>query len=941
MKYLLVSIAIVIALSAWVRPAQASFLVNAPRALGLNNGLVGWWTFDGKDMSGIQAYDRSGNGNVGRYWNATGTPPVIGKIGQALNFDGVDDYIEIPGSSIVAGAAVTISAWIQNTGWTGPPNLIDHRDTSNTGNWSIAVQDSADVGFFVIIGGNPQGITTSGNKFPIAQWHHLVAIDDGTNLFIYVDGQKAVGPTVISGSRDTVASQPVWLGRRRTSLQQYAAAKMDDVRIYNRALSADEVKRLYNIGGTVKLNKSLNSLTKGLVGWWTFDGKDMAGNYAFDKSGTGNRGTLTGSNGLPVRTLGKIGQGLAFDGSNDYVNISNPANGSLDFNANTSFTISAWIYMTSAPATFKRIFSKYDGTSGYALDGGNNVAGDTKLTLYVDDGPDSSGNRAVSNIGFNAWHHVAGLVNRSETYAMLFVDGVQVANDSPPPITSVGSVANTSDATIGILSSDKASDPFPGLIDDVRIYNRALSSDEIKRLYNLGGTVKLNTSINNNSLSNGLVGWWTFDGKDMSGDRAYDASGSGNTGTLTSTTVTETFSAAASTTYTFPIGVTSVTIETWGAGGGGGGQNTSTDGGSGGGGGAYAKSVVSVSPGQTYNLSIGTGGVGRSGTNGAPGGDSYIADSGGTIVVKACGGEGGDPSTGSPPTTGHEGGSTACSVGNTEFAGGAGGDGRNNSTGTGGGGGESGCTTQTGNAGTAGGGSGGAGGTGCDGGDGGAGGGSGSNGSNGTAPGGGGGGSGEGVPVIGGDGAAGQIKITYVVPDPVRTIGKLGQGLQFDGVDDVVTLPNNASLDITSNLTLSAWIKTSSAVSSMHIIDGYNFNSPFTGYGFNVTTNCGTGELVFWDGTAWRCNTGSNVIDNVFHHVVARLDGTTLTFFIDGRKSGSDVTATTISSFSGSRSIGARSGVGAGFFNGLIDDVRIYNRALTSDEIKRLYNLGR
>ena len=53
-------------------------------------------------------------------------------------------------------------------------------------------------------------------------------------------------------------------------------------------------------------------------------------------------------------------------------------------------------------------------------------------------------------------------------------------------ISGFGSLANANDATIGILSSNKSSDPFPGLIDDVRIYNRALSPDEVKRLYNMG-----------------------------------------------------------------------------------------------------------------------------------------------------------------------------------------------------------------------------------------------------------------------------------------------------------------------------------------------------------------------------------------------------------------------------------------------------------------------
>src|SRR5882724_5808008 len=91
------------------------------------------------------------------------------------------------------------------------------------------------------------------------------------------------------------------------------------------------------------LNKpSALGLNNGLVGWWTFDGKDMAGNYVFDKSGTGNRGTLTGTNGLPVPTVGKIGQALQFDGADDDVTIA--SNSSL--NVTTTFTLSAWFRHT-------------------------------------------------------------------------------------------------------------------------------------------------------------------------------------------------------------------------------------------------------------------------------------------------------------------------------------------------------------------------------------------------------------------------------------------------------------------------------------------------------------------------------------------------------------------------------------------------------------------
>ena len=109
MKYLFVCMVIVIALSAWVRPAQASFIVQAPRSLGLTNGLVGWWTFDGKDISGVQAYDRSGQGNRGTL--TSGPVSAIGKIGQGLSFDGVNDYVDIANNSVLnPSGALTISA---------------------------------------------------------------------------------------------------------------------------------------------------------------------------------------------------------------------------------------------------------------------------------------------------------------------------------------------------------------------------------------------------------------------------------------------------------------------------------------------------------------------------------------------------------------------------------------------------------------------------------------------------------------------------------------------------------------------------------------------------------------------------------------------------------------------------------------------------------------
>jgi hypothetical protein len=80
-------------------PAHASVIVNAPRYLGLERGLVGWWTFDARDMAGNPtageyAFDKSGNGNRGKLTN--GPVRTTGRLGQGLQFDGSNDYVDVP-----------------------------------------------------------------------------------------------------------------------------------------------------------------------------------------------------------------------------------------------------------------------------------------------------------------------------------------------------------------------------------------------------------------------------------------------------------------------------------------------------------------------------------------------------------------------------------------------------------------------------------------------------------------------------------------------------------------------------------------------------------------------------------------------------------------------------------------------------------------------------
>lgn len=211
-----------------------------------------------------------------------------------------------------------------------------------------------------------------------------------------------------------------------------------------------------------------------------------------------------------------------------------------------------------------------------------------------------------------------------------------------------------------------------------------------------------------------------------------------------------------STTWTAPAGVTSVTVECWGGGGGGGGATSDSVGefGGGGAGGAYARKVVTVTPGNSYTVTVGTGGSGVLADNGIAGNPSWFST---LSTVYAVGGNGGL----SFPNGGTGGiGSSATSIGDTLYRGGNGADGILNSNGGGGGGGagsssDGGDTTTsvggsggTGNPGT---GTGGLGRSGTQG-----------NGTDGSVYGAGGGGSySTNTNTQGGNGAAGYVRLTY------------------------------------------------------------------------------------------------------------------------------------------------------------------------------------
>jgi hypothetical protein len=178
---------------------------------GPKSGLVGYWTFNGQDLSD-KVYDRSGQGNDGYVYNAaTSTLRTPGKIGQGAKFDGADDEIwinDIP--SLTGGSDVpfTFAFWVKTVG----------ADTNEMIGWGAQrrcrlTNASANFGVGCTVTGDEYGVgaVNSTTRIDDGKWHHVVYTHDSGNQKLYIDGTlESTGSESFSTGVDniTLATRP-------------------------------------------------------------------------------------------------------------------------------------------------------------------------------------------------------------------------------------------------------------------------------------------------------------------------------------------------------------------------------------------------------------------------------------------------------------------------------------------------------------------------------------------------------------------------------------------------------------------------------------------------------------------------------------------------------------------------------------------------------------
>ena len=451
---------------------------------------IGEWNFE--EGSSTAVNDTSGNANTGT-WNGTGTTHwTAGKIGKAGKFNGSDDYVDVGNASSldVGISQYTISMWIyRNSDSGGYERLLSKTNSAGAGvvDWSYFLQiTSADIvntgcGISTSNDGWLDGTTT----ISTGRWYHVAGVKTSTQFELYINGKlDASGLTGGTFSNCQDNDWSTYIGRLGSGGTYYYgfSGLIDQVKLYNYARTPAQIAYDYNRGLP--------------LAHWKLD--ECQGTTLNDSSGNNFTGTLTigasgGNDAVGTCTTvdtttawyngrnGKMNYSLYFDKTDDYISV--PDNNSLDFTG--PFSISLWLYIpTGSNNTETEVIIKgtADDCQNYSitLDASQNICAISSNSCGFDPGVQCDRSGAIS---LDTWHYIA--ISFDGTNMSFYKEGRR--SDRFP--WTIGST-NTGDLAIAGASGQPSSDFFGGQLDDVKVFNYALTDAQVKTDYNQSSAVR-------------------------------------------------------------------------------------------------------------------------------------------------------------------------------------------------------------------------------------------------------------------------------------------------------------------------------------------------------------------------------------------------------------------------------------------------------------------
>jgi|CXWL01.1.fsa_nt_gi hypothetical protein len=456
-----------------------------PTCVPVPPNTIAWWPGNGSanDIKGPTFEN-------GSLMNGAGF--TTGLVGQAFIFDGANDYVDIPDSASLDMTRITMSFWFKLNELGRNHELVNKfgPEGSNTIGYGSDVRTDNRACFRLSTDGTLAGLTDlcSTTTFASGVWYHFAGTYDGSQMKLFINGvnEGTVGKT----GNIFVNNESLRLGSYGYSFWLMNGA-LDEVSLADRAFTAEEVQTIYNAGSAGQCHECTPPPAN-MVSWWP---------------GDGNTSDIIGSNnGIAEGNLSyssaKVLQGFNFDGTTADIRI--PASTSLDVGARGAMTIDMWIKPTAV--TNNPLAEWGSGITGaHFWLGGSEVPGNLYINLT-----DTGGNYHVLQAAGgvvvpNEWQHVAMTYDSASGIAAIYLDGSIVAGP-----TNLGSFtpATASDLYLGFRINSGYR--FSGVMDEVELFDRALSQTEIQAIYNAGSAGKCSTGCVQPPTE--MISWWDGDG---------------------------------------------------------------------------------------------------------------------------------------------------------------------------------------------------------------------------------------------------------------------------------------------------------------------------------------------------------------------------------------------------------------------------------------------
>jgi len=476
--------------------------------------------------------DSSGNSRNGTS-NSTTNVTTSGKFGNARTFNGTSDYIKLADNNLKV-QNFSIELWFKgSTNPSGNAVIMEYANTDAHYGWASYITTTGAASFaYVNSTGGIVGSALSGPVITDGNWHHLAVTNNRKQTVLYVDGKeyvRAESPLVVydtnmniyfGNTRPEHASPGVWL-----------TGSVDDAKITQSVLTPERIKndaskRPYGIYsskvldlGTLTNIYSLRTIkwtegavetgyyqsvdganfngeskplnTSGLASSWYFN--QTSGTTATDTTGS-NNGTLNNMTGC---TAGQDSDGcgvsgwtannkrfgtgaVSFDGTDDYIEISDAE--TIDFDYNQDFSVQYWIKDGGINADADAMVEKWANSGAYSY-AFRYQGGMVRFARY--DGTNNPYVTTVTPITDGNWHMVTGTKNGSTL--SIYLDGVLQATATDSTTTTT-----TNSSSLFLGRRGNGTYYYTGVIDHLEIYNRTLGDDEVAADYS-SGNIELQT----------------------------------------------------------------------------------------------------------------------------------------------------------------------------------------------------------------------------------------------------------------------------------------------------------------------------------------------------------------------------------------------------------------------------------------------------------------